>query len=157
MAAGFLEAVYRVDETGNRPVRTAIFSVARSKSGRRISCAVGFGSPLRSVRRSARRMLFSCERCQPSRQDFCGDESDNRAAAGIETSSFASQTSARKSRCSKALGLVHFSKRSQRTPATKLGLNVCFFVYDEAGSAPSRHLFDALDSPWARGKTRLAF
>ena len=43
-------------------------------------------------------------------------------------------------------GAGSFFKALSADAATKLGLNASFFVYDEAGSAPSRHLFDALDS-----------
>jgi phage terminase large subunit-like protein len=141
----FLEAVYGEDETGRRPVRTAVLSMARKNGKTQLVAGLGL--------------------CH-----LLGPESESRgevyAAANDKTQSgktFAEMVAILDehpeldARCN----VVKFSKRIEvltgqgkgsifaalsADASTKQGLSPSFTIYDELGTAPKRDLYEALDT-----------
>lgn len=141
----FLEAVYSEDDTGRRPVRTAVLSMARKNGKTQLVAGLGL--------------------CH-----LLGPEAENRgevyAAANDKTQSgktFAEMVAILDehpeldARCN----VVKFSKRIEvlcgqgrgsifaalsADASTKQGLSPSFTIYDELGTAPKRDLYEALDT-----------
>ncbi len=141
----FLEAIYTEDDTGRRPVRTAVLSMARKNGKAQLVAGLGL--------------------CH-----LLGPEAENRgevyAAANDKTQSgktFAEMVAILDehpeldARCN----VVKFSKRIEvlagqgkgsifaalsADASTKQGLSPSFTIYDELGTAPKRDLYEALDT-----------
>jgi len=141
----FLEAIYTEDDTGRRPVRTAVLSMARKNGKTQLVAGLGL--------------------CH-----LLGPEAENRgevyAAANDKTQSgktFAEMVAILdehpelNARCN----VVKFSKRIEvlsgqgkgsifaalsADASTKQGLSPSFTIYDELGTAPKRDLYEALDT-----------
>lgn len=141
----FLEAVYREDEHGNRPVRTAVLSMAR-KNGK-TGIAAG---------------LALCHLAGPEAEPRgeCYAAANDRFQAGkmfAEMVAIIGQHPELDARCNiirfrkeievlegQGKGSIFAALSSDAT--TKLGLSPSFTVVDELGYAPKRDLYDALDS-----------
>ncbi len=139
----FLEAVYGVDESDSRPVRTAVLSMARKngKSG----LAAG---------------LALCHLCGPEAeargQVFSAANDRNQAAilyaemvAIIERTPWMGERLSIRRHAKEiddlgGTGSVYAALSAD--VGTKHGLSPSFVVYDELGQAPKRDLFDALDT-----------
>lgn len=141
----FLEAVYAVDEGGNRPVRTAVLSMAR-KNGK-TGLVAG---------------LALCHLAGPEaepRGEVYAAANDRFQAGKVfnEIVAILSQHPELDERCN----IIRFRKEIEvlegagkgsifaalsSDAATKLGLSPSFTVVDELGYAPKRDLYDALDS-----------
>jgi len=141
----FLEAVYREDEDGNRPVRTAVLSMAR-KNGK-TGIAAG---------------LALCHLAGPEAEPRgeCYAAANDRFQAGkmfAEMVAIIGEHPELEARCNiirfrkeievlegQGKGSIFAALSSDAT--TKLGLSPSFTVVDELGYAPKRDLYDALDS-----------
>lgn len=141
----FLEAVYAEDEDGNRPVRTAVLSMAR-KNGK-TGIAAG---------------LALCHLAGPEAEPRgeCYAAANDRFQAGkmfAEMVAIIGQHPELEARCNiirfrkeievlegQGKGSIFAALSSDAT--TKLGLSPSFTVIDELGYAPKRDLYDALDS-----------
>lgn len=141
----FLEAVYREDEDGNRPVRTAVLSMAR-KNGK-TGIAAG---------------LALCHLAGPEAEPRgeCYAAANDRFQAGkmfAEMVAIINDHPELDARCNiirfrkeievlegQGKGSIFAALSSDAT--TKLGLSPSFTVVDELGYAPKRDLYDALDS-----------
>lgn len=141
----FLEAIYREDEDGNRPVRTAILSMARKQG--KTGIAAG---------------LALCHLAGPEAEPRgeCYAAANDRFQAGkmfAEMVAIIGQHPELEARCN----IIRFRKEIEvlegqgkgsifaalsSDAATKLGLSPSFTVVDELGYAPKRDLYDALDS-----------
>ncbi|MHA6644538.1 terminase large subunit [Mesorhizobium sp. A623] len=141
----FLEAVYKEDENGNRPVRTAVLSMAR-KNGK-TGIAAG---------------LALCHLAGPEAEPRgeCYAAANDRFQAGkmfAEMVAIIGQHPELEARCN----VIRFRKEIEvlegagkgsifaalsSDATTKLGLSPSFTVVDELGYAPKRDLYDALDS-----------
>ena len=141
----FLESVYAEDSEGNRPVRTAVLSMAR-KNGK-TGLAAG---------------LALCHLLGPEAEPRgeCYAAANDRFQAGkmfAEMVAIIGQHPELEARCNiirfrkeievldgKGAGSIFAALSSDA--ATKLGLSPSFTVVDELGYAPKRDLYDALDS-----------
>lgn len=141
----FLEAVYAEDAEGNRPVRTAVLSMAR-KNGK-TGLVAG---------------LALCHLAGPEAEPRgeCYAAANDRFQAGkifAEMVAIIQQHAELEARCN----IIRFRKEIEvldgqgkgsifaalsSDAATKLGLSPSFTVVDELGYAPKRDLYDALDS-----------
>jgi phage terminase large subunit-like protein len=141
----FLEAVYREDADGNRPVRTAILSLARKQGKTAISAG-----------------LALCHLLGPEAEPRgeCYAAANDRFQSGkmfAEMVAIITQHPELEARCN----IIRFRKEIEvlegdgkgsifaalsSDAATKLGLSPSFTVVDELGYAPKRDLYDALDS-----------
>ncbi|WP_052194884.1 terminase large subunit [Aureimonas altamirensis] len=141
----FLEAVYREDDAGNRPVRTAVLSMARKNGKTQVSAG-----------------LALCHLCGPEAEPR-GEvyaAANDRFQAGKMFAEMVAILNAHPEldeRCNithfrkeiavlqgKGTGSVFAALSSDAN--TKLGLSPSFTVIDELGYAPKRDLYDALDS-----------
>ena len=141
----FLEAVYAEDAAGQRPVRTAILSMAR-KCGK-TQLVAG---------------LALCHLCGPeaeARGEVYAAANDRFQAGKVFQEMCA--IIARHPEIEACVNVVRFRKEIEvdegagegsvfvalsADAATKHGLSPSFIVYDEAGQAPKRDLFEALDT-----------
>ncbi|MEP4260256.1 MAG: terminase TerL endonuclease subunit [Rhizobiaceae bacterium] len=141
----FLEAIYAEDDTGRRPVRTAVLSMARKNGKTQLVAGLGL--------------------CH-----LLGPEAENRgevyAAANDKTQSgktFAEMVAIldEHRELDARVNVVKFSKRIEvltgagrgsifaalsADASTKQGLSPSFTIYDELGTAPKRDLYEALDT-----------
>lgn len=141
----FLEAVYAVDATDRRPVRTAVCSVGRKNGKSSLSAAlalahlVGPESELRGEVYSAANDRFQASRLY-----------HDMAAIIAKTPELKERISLR--RHEKMMEVMHGDGEGSLFAAlsaevgTKDGLSPSFTVYDELGSAPNRALLDVLDT-----------
>lgn len=141
----FLDAIYSEDETGRRPVRTAVLSMARKNGKTQLVAGLGL--------------------CH-----LLGPEAENRgevyAAANDKAQSgktFAEMVAIldEHPELDARVNVVKFSKRIEvlhgtgkgsifqalsADASTKQGLSPSFTIYDELGTAPKRDLYEALDT-----------
>lgn len=141
----FLEAIYSDDDTGRRPVRTAVLSMARKNGKTQLVAGLGL--------------------CH-----LLGPEAESRgevyAAANDKTQSgktFAEMVAIldEHPELDARVNVVKFSKRIEvltgqgkgsifaalsADASTKQGLSPSFTIYDELGTAPKRDLYEALDT-----------
>lgn len=141
----WLKRVYKTDRKGNRVVRTAIKSVAR-KNGKTDEAA----------------RLALCHLCGPEaeqRGEVYSAANDRLQAGKVFNEAVA--IIVRVPWLAERLSIRRHSKEIEdigpggtgstyaalsADVATKHGLSPSFFVYDELGQAPNRHLFDVLDT-----------
>jgi phage terminase large subunit-like protein len=138
----FIEAVYREDDQGKRPVRTAILSMGR-KNGKTALAALLALCHLCGPEAEPRGEVYSCanDRAQASKI-FAEAEASllqhpllcNR----ITISSFL------KTMRDLVTGSTFTALSSEAR--TKMGLSPSFVVFDELGQARDRNLYDAMDS-----------
>lgn len=141
----FLEAVYREDADGNRPVRTAVLSMARKQGKTAVSAG-----------------LALCHLLGPEAEPRgeCYAAANDRFQSGkmfAEMVAIITQHPELEAR----VNIIRFRKEIEvlegqgkgsifaalsSDAATKLGLSPSFTVVDELGYAPKRDLYDALDS-----------
>ena len=141
----FLEAVYFEDSPGNRPVRTAVLSIPR-KNGKTQLIA---GLALCHLLGPESEIRGECYACANDR--FQAGKTFNEMVAIINSHSELSE------RCN----IIRFKKEIEvlsgdgegsifaalsADAATKHGTSPSFVCYDEAGLAPKRDLFEAMDS-----------
>jgi phage terminase large subunit-like protein len=141
----FVEATYAVDADGVRLVRTSILSMGR-KNGKTDLAArlalchlAGPESESRGECYSAANDVSQAAKIFAEMKAILASmpSLDNR----VNQTDFRKEMSVLFGR-----GAGSIFKALSADAGTKLGLNCSFFVYDEAGTAPSRHLFDALDT-----------
>ncbi|MFC3725454.1 terminase large subunit [Neoaquamicrobium sediminum] len=141
----FIEAVYREDDDGNRPVRTAVLSMGR-KNGK-----TGLAAP-----------LALCHLCGPeaeSRGEVYSAAND-RFQAGRLFNELVAMLNLHPELDAR-VNVIRFRKEIEvlsgegagslyaalsADAKTKMGLSPSFICYDELGQAPKRDLFEALDT-----------
>ena len=141
----FLEAVYAEDAEGSRPVRTAVLSMARKNGKTQLVAG-----------------LALCHLCGPE-AEMRGEvyaAANDRFQAGKVFKEMVAIIN-RHPEIENRLNIVKFSKELEvlegqgegsifaalsADAATKHGLSPSFIVYDEAGQAPKRDLYEALDT-----------
>lgn len=141
----FVRAVYRTDRKGNRPVRTAVLSMAR-KNGKSFLASA----------------LALCHLVGPEaepRGEVYSAANDRAQAARIfhELVAMLNGHPELGDRCN----IIRFTKTIEvlegvgkgstfialsADATTKMGLNISFAIYDELGQAPKRALYEALDT-----------
>lgn len=141
----FLEAVYREDAEGNRPVRTSVMTLARKNGKTQLAAA-----------------LALCHLCGPEAEQrgevvsvaLTRDQAGklfNEMKAIIEKHAELSDV-CNVIRFTKQIEVLHGPGEGSTYQAmsadadSKLGLSPSFAIYDEAGSAPNRKLWDAIDT-----------
>lgn len=141
----FLEAVYAEDEDGNRPVRTAVMTLGRKNGKTQLAAALALAH-------------------------LCGPEAEQRGEvlsvaltrdqAGklfAEMKAIIEKHPELNDMCNiirftKVIEVLHGPGEGSTYQAmsadadSKLGLSPSFAIYDEAGSAPNRKLWDAIDT-----------
>ena len=138
----FLKAVYREDNRGVRPVRTAVLSMARKNGKSQLAAALAL-CHLCGPEAESRGEVYSCanDRFQSGRIFNEMVALINRHAA---LSARTNVTSFRKEIHDLVNGSIYVALTAEAK--TKLGLSPSFVIYDELGSADNRALFDAMDS-----------
>ncbi|WP_187968400.1 terminase large subunit [Aquibium microcysteis] len=141
----FVRAVYAEDETGNRPVRTAVLSMGRKNGKTQLAAALAL-CHLVGPEAEPRGEVYSCALTR-----------DQAAKLFAEMVAILMAHDELADRCN----IVKFTKTIEvltgdgagsfysalsADAGSKLGLSPSFVVYDELGSAPNRALFDALDT-----------
>ncbi|WP_026619121.1 phage terminase large subunit-like protein [Ensifer sp. WSM1721] len=141
----FLDAVYREDETGNRPVRTAVLSMARKNGKTQIVAGLAL-CHLVGPEAEPRGEVFAC-----ANDRFQAGKTFNEMVAIISEHK---EIEAR-------VNIIRFRKEIEvlegngkgsvfaalsADAATKHGLSPSFIVYDELGQATKRDLYEALDT-----------
>lgn len=141
----FIEAVYREDDQGNRPVRTAILSMARKNGKTQLVAGLAL-------------CHLAGPESEPRGEVYAA--ANDRFQAG---KTFAEMVAIINSHAELAdrLNIIRFRKEIEvmdgegkgsifaalsSDAATKLGLSPSFTVVDELGYAPKRELYDALDT-----------
>jgi len=141
----FLEAVYGEDETGHRPVRTAVLSMARKNGKTQLVAGLGLCHLLGPEAESRGEVYAAANDKQQSGKTF---------AEMVAILDEHPELDAR-------VNVVKFSKRIEvlsgagkgsifaalsADASTKQGLSPSFTIYDELGTAPKRDLYEALDT-----------
>lgn len=138
----FIKAVYREDNRGIRPVRTAILSMARKNGKTQLAAAMAL-CHLSGPEAEPRGEVYAC-----ANDRFQAGKIFNEMeaivlrhpwlAARINISKFT------KSMEDLHNGTIYHTLTSEAK--TKMGLSPSFVVYDEYGQALNRELYDAMDS-----------
>lgn len=141
----FLEAVYREDDEGNRPVRTAVLSMARKNGKTQIVAGLAL-CHLVGPEAEPRGEVFAC--------------ANDRFQAGKTFSEMVAIISEHPE-IEARVNIIRFRKEIEvlegdgkgsvfaalsADAATKHGLSPSFIVYDELGQATKRDLYEALDT-----------
>ena len=141
----FLEAVYAEDETGRRPVRTAVLSMARKNGKTQLVAGLGLCHLLGPEAESRGEVYAAANDKQQSGKTF------------MEMVAILDEHPELDAR----VNVVKFSKRIEvlngqgkgsifqalsADASTKQGLSPSFTIYDELGTAPKRDLYEALDT-----------
>lgn len=149
----FLESVYAEDETGRRPVRTAVMSMARKNGKTQLVAGLGLCHLLGPEAESRGEVYAAANDKQQSGKTFA------------EVVAILDEHPELDARCN----VVKFSKRIEvlsgqgkgsifaalsADASTKQGLSPSFTIYDELGTAPKRDLYERWTRPWARVTTR---
>ena len=138
----FIEAVYREDEHGVRPVRTAVLSMGR-KNGKTALAALLALCHLCGPEAEPRGEVYSCanDRKQASKIFEEAEASIMRNPLLADRISVTSFIKTMKDSVTEST----FTALSSEA-RTKFGLSPSFVVYDELGQAADRDLYDAMDS-----------
>jgi phage terminase large subunit-like protein len=138
----FVEAVYRTDKRGVRPIRTAVLSMARKNGKSQLAAALAL-CHLCGPEAESRGEVYSC-----ANDVFQSGRIFDEMVALIDRHPALSARTNVVSFRKKIQDLVNGSIYAALTaePRTKLGLSPSFCIYDELGSAPDRALYDAMDS-----------
>jgi len=138
----FVEAVYREDKRGIRPIRTAVLSMARKNGKSQLAAALAL-CHLSGPEAESRGEVYSC-----ANDRFQSGRIFNEMVALISRHSALSArtniTSFRKEIHDLVNGSIYVALTAEAK--TKMGLSPSFVIYDELGSADNRALFDAMDS-----------
>jgi phage terminase large subunit-like protein len=141
----FLEAVYGEDDTGRRPVRTAVLSMARKNGKTQLVAGLGLCHLLGPEAESRGEVYAAANDKTQSGKTFA------------EMVAILDEHPELDARCN----VVKFSKRIEvltgqgkgsifaalsADASTKQGLSPSFTIYDELGTAPKRDLYEALDT-----------
>jgi phage terminase large subunit-like protein len=138
----FIEAVYREDDGGNRPIRTAILSMGRKNGKTALAAALAL-CHLLGPESENRGEVYSC--------------ANDRFQAGKVYHEMVALINAHP-RFAKRVNILRFQKIIEdlingslycalsAEAKTKMGLNPSFVCYDELGVSTDRHLYDAMDS-----------
>ena len=137
----FIEAVYREDKRGVRPIRTAVLSMARKNGKSQLAAALAL-CHLCGPEAESRGEVYSC-----ANDRFQSSRIFNEMVALIDRhpalSARTNVTSFRKEIHDLVNGSIYVALTAEAK--TKLGLSPSFVIYDELGSAGNRALFDAMD------------
>jgi phage terminase large subunit-like protein len=141
----FLEAVYREDESGRRPIRTAVLSMGRKNGKTQLAAALALChlvGPEAETRGEVYSAALTRDQASKLFQEMCAiltehDELDDRCNVirfnkQIEVLS------------GDGAGSIYAALSADA--GSKMGLSPSCVIYDELGSAPNRELFDALDT-----------
>ena len=138
----FVEAVYRTDQHGLRPVRTAVLSMARKNGKSQLAAALAL-CHLCGPEAESRGEVYSC-----ANDRFQSGRIFNEMVALIQRhpalSARTNITSFRKEIHDLINGSIFVALTAEAK--TKLGLSPSFVIYDELGSADGSALYDAMDS-----------
>jgi phage terminase large subunit-like protein len=138
----FVEAVYREDKHGIRPVRTAVLSMARKNGKSQLAAALAL-CHLCGPEAESRGEVYSC-----ANDRFQSGRIFNEMVALINhhptLSARTNITSFRKEIHDLINGSLYVALTAEAK--TKMGLSPSFVIYDELGCADGRALFDAMDS-----------
>ena len=141
----FIEAVYRIDAKGRRPVRTAVLSMGRKNGKTQLAAALAL-CHLLGPESEPRGEVYSCALTR-----------DQAAKIFSEMAAILGKHPELDDRCN----IIRFTKQIEvltgegegsiyaalsADAGSKLGLSPSFVVYDELGSAPNRDLYDAMDT-----------
>ena len=141
----FIESVYAVNTRGDRPVRTAVLSLARKNGKTQLAAALAL-CHLLGPESEMRGEVYSCAltrdqagklylemvailNAHPELDDRCNVVSFKKEIHVLTGS-----------------GVGSFYTALSADAGSKMGLSPSFVVYDELGSAPNRHLYDAMDT-----------
>src|SRR5580765_7699839 len=138
----FIEAVYRVDAHGTRPVRTAILSMGRKNGKTQLAGALAL-CHLLGPEAENRGEVYSCanDRAQAAKiysEMVAMIEREPALACRVITSRPMKQIE------DVETGSIYAAL--SREAKTKMGLSPSFVVYDELGQTADRDLYDAMDS-----------
>ena len=138
----FIETVYREDQHGIRPVRTAVLSMARKNGKSQLAAALAL-CHLAGPEAESRGEVYSC-----ANDRFQSGRIFNEMVALIQRhpalSARTNITSFRKEIHDLINGSIFVALTAEAK--TKLGLSPSFVIYDELGSADGSALYDAMDS-----------
>lgn len=141
----YIRAVYREDESGCRPVRTAVLSMGRKNGKTQLAAALAL-CHLLGPESEPRGEVYSCALTR-----------DQAAKLYAEMAAMLAGHRELDDRCN----VQRFTKQIEvlsgdgagsiyaalsADAGSKLGLSPSFVVYDELGSAPNRALYDAMDT-----------
>ena len=141
----FLEQVYREDGDGNRPVRTAVLSLARKNGKTQLVAGLAL-CHLLGPEAESRGEVYAC-----ANDRFQSGKTFNEMVAILNAHPTLG------ARCNVARfrkeievmfgdGAGSLFAALSADAATKMGLSPSFIVYDELGQAPKRDLYEALDT-----------
>lgn len=141
----FIEAVYAEDAEGNRPVRTAVLSMARKNGKTQLAAGLALChlmGPEAEPRGEVYSAALTRDQAAKLFQEMCAilaahPELDDRA----NIQKFTKQIEVL---FGDGAGSIYAALSADA--GSKMGLSPSFIVYDELGSAPNRDLFDALDT-----------
>jgi phage terminase large subunit-like protein len=146
----FIKEVYR-DSKGERPVRTAVLSMARKNGKTQLAAALAL-CHLCGPEAERRGEVYSCanDRFQASKIFY-------EMCAMIRTHKYLRPRCnvLRHSKMIEDLETGSMYAALSSDAKTKMGLNPSFVVYDELGSSPDRELYDAMDSAMGARKNPL--
>ena len=138
----FIETVYREDQHGIRPIRTAVLSMARKNGKSQLAAALAL-CHLAGPEAESRGEIYSC-----ANDRFQSARIFNEMVALIRRhpalSARTNVTSFRKEIHDLINGSIFVALTAEAK--TKLGLSPSFVIYDELGSADGSALYDAMDS-----------
>jgi phage terminase large subunit-like protein len=138
----FIRAVYGVDKTGNRRVRTAILSLGRKNGKTQLAACLAL-CHLSGPESESRGEVYSCANDRLQASKLCNE----MIAMIVNHPWLAMRTRVLRGR-KQIDDLISEStyQALSREANTKMGLNPSFVCYDELGSAKGRDLYDAMDS-----------
>lgn len=141
----FIRAVYSEDDSGRRPVRTAVLSMGRKNGKTQLAAALAL-CHLIGPESEPRGEVYSCALTRDQAAKLFAemvaillghDELADRCNVVKFTKTIEVLTGD---------GAGSFYSALSADAGSKLGLSPSFVVYDELGSAPNRALFDAMDT-----------
>ena len=141
----FLKSVYAEDETGRRPVRTAVLSMARKNGKTQLVAGLGLCHLLGPEAESRGEVYAAANDKQQSGKTFM-----EMVAILDEHPELDARVNVVK--FSKRIEVLHGQGKGSIFQAlsadasTKQGLSPSFTIYDELGTAPKRDLYEALDT-----------
>jgi phage terminase large subunit-like protein len=140
-----IEAIYAEDESGRRPIRTAILSMGRKNGKTQLAAALALChlvGPEAEPRGEVYSAALTRDQAAKLFQEMCAmlaghAELDDRVNIIRFTKQIEVMTG-------DGAGSIYAALSADA--GSKMGLSPSFVVYDELGSAPNRDLFDALDT-----------
>lgn len=141
----FIKEVYSENDQGKRPIRTAVLSLARKNGKTQLAAALAL-CHLLGPECEQRGEVYSCALTR-----------DQAAKLFAEMVAILDEHEELNDRCNivrftKSIEVLFGSGKGSIYTAlsadapSKMGLSPSFVVYDELGSAPNRHLYDAMDT-----------